>query len=53
MSLPEQTEELAQGELEGNQELCFVHQGESLFTDVTFNYHLSAKTYLGSAGVIT
>lgn len=37
--IPEQAEELTQGELEGNQELCFVQQGESLFTDVTLNNH--------------
>lgn len=47
--LPEQAEELTQGELEGNQELCLVQQRESLFTDVTFNYHLDTKTHLGSA----
>lgn len=37
--VPEQAQELTQGELERNQELCFVQQGESLFTDVTFNNH--------------
>lgn len=39
-NLPEQTQELTQGELKGNQELCLVQQGEGLFTDVTFNNHL-------------
>lgn len=46
--LPEQAEELTQGELEGNQELCFVQQGQGLLTDVTFNNHLDTKTHLGS-----
>lgn len=42
--LPEQTQELAQGELEGHQELCLVQQGEGLFTDVTFNNYLKPET---------
>lgn len=46
--LPEQAQELTQGELKGNQELCFVQQGESLFTDVTLNNHLNTKTHPGS-----
>lgn len=46
--LPEQAQELTQGELEGNQELCFVQQGESLFSDVTLNNHLNTTTHLGS-----
>lgn len=41
--LPEQTQELTQGELERNQELCLVQQGEGLFTDVTFNNYLKTK----------
>lgn len=41
--LPEQTQELTQGELEGNQELCLVQQGEGLFTEVTFNDYLKTK----------
>lgn len=44
--LPEQTQELTQGELKGNQELCLVQQGESLFTNVTFNNHLKTNTHL-------
>lgn len=49
-SLPEQAQELTQGELEGDQELCFVQEGESLFTCVTFNNHLNTqKTHQGSA----
>lgn len=43
--LPEQTQELTQGELEGNQELCLVQQGEGLFTDVTFNNYLKTKAH--------
>lgn len=43
--LPEQTQELTQGELRGNQELCLVQQGEGLLTDVTFNYYLETKTH--------
>lgn len=43
--LPEQTQELTQGELEGNQELCLVQQGEGLFTHVTFNNYLKTKTH--------
>lgn len=42
--LPEQTQELTQGELEGDQELCLVQQGEGLFTEVTLNYYLKTKT---------
>lgn len=42
--LPEQTQELTQGELKGNQELCLVQQGEGLFTEVTFNNYLKTKT---------
>lgn len=42
--LPEQTQELTQGELEGNQELCLVQQGEGLFAEVTFNNYLKTKT---------
>lgn len=41
--LPEQTQELTQGELERNQELCLVQQGEGLLTDVTFNNYLKTK----------
>lgn len=46
-SLPEQAQELTQGELEGDQELCFVQEGESLFTRVTFNNHLNTKNTQG------
>lgn len=42
---PEQTEELAQGQLEGNQELCLVQQREALFTDVTFNNYLKTEVH--------
>lgn len=42
--LPEQTQELTQGELKGNQELCLVQQGEGLFADVAFNNYLKTKT---------
>lgn len=42
--LPEQTQELTQCELKGNQELCLVQQGEGLFTEVTFNNYLKTKT---------
>lgn len=47
--LPKQAQELTQRKLKGNQELCFVQQWESLFTDVTFNNHLNIKTDLPSA----
>lgn len=43
--LPEKTQELTQGELEGNQELCLVQQGEGVFTEVTFNNYLKTKTH--------
>lgn len=43
--LPEQTQELTQGELEGDQELCLVQQGEGLFTEVTLNNYLKTKTH--------
>lgn len=42
--LPEQTQELTQGELVGNQELCLVQQGEALFTEVAFNNYLKTET---------
>lgn len=48
-NLPEQAQELTQRELKGNQELSFVQQWESLFTDVTFYNHLNRKTHLPSA----
>lgn len=43
--LPEQAQELTQGQLEGDQELCFVQQGEILFTDVALNYYLHTNTH--------
>lgn len=43
--LPEQAQELTQGQLEGDQELCFVQQREILFTDVTLNYYLHTNTH--------
>lgn len=51
--LPEQAQKLTQGQLEGNQELCFIQQWESLLADVAFNDYLREKTHLMTTGTTT